>query len=180
MVMKIYMRLSEVAPKSGTHFCTSWCRIGIQKGIKTRRSYGADFKQEAAALRWSDCWLPEGVPRKFQRRLELLKMWVATPALYRWKRMTTMKTKTKNGQSEDNDARKLAAENARLRAEVERLKTDREILKSQYSGLLLNSLNNWRSYWDYGLKYLYWNCNKKEGKRLSRNFLHIRKFFKFF
>ena len=43
--------------------------------------------------------------------------------------MTTMKTKTKNGQSEDNDVRKLAAENARLRAEVERLKTDREILK---------------------------------------------------
>jgi len=43
--------------------------------------------------------------------------------------MATMKTKTKNVQSEDNDARKLAAENARLRAEVERLKTDREILK---------------------------------------------------
>jgi len=40
-----------------------------------------------------------------------------------------MKTKTKNGQSEDSNAGKLAAENARLRAENERLKTDREILK---------------------------------------------------
>lgn len=43
--------------------------------------------------------------------------------------MATMKTKSKNGQSEDINAGKLAAENARLRAENERLKTDREILK---------------------------------------------------
>lgn len=54
---------------------------------------------------------------------------IAENLLYRWKRMATMKTKTKNVQIEDNDAKKLAAENAKLRAEVERLKTDREILK---------------------------------------------------
>lgn len=54
---------------------------------------------------------------------------IAENLLYRWKRMATMKTKTKNVQSEDNDAKKLATENAKLRAEVERLKTDREILK---------------------------------------------------
>jgi len=40
--------------------------------------------------------------------------------------MATLKTKTKSGQSQDSNAGKLAAENARLRAEVERLKTDRD------------------------------------------------------
>lgn len=54
---------------------------------------------------------------------------IAENLLYRWKRMATMKTKTKKGQNEDSSAGKLAAENARLRAENERLKTDREILK---------------------------------------------------
>lgn len=66
--------------------------------------------------------------------------------LYRWKRMATMKTKTSDNKPKDEQNAKLVAENAKLKAEIDRLKNDREILKSQYSGLLLNSLNNWRSY----------------------------------
>lgn len=54
---------------------------------------------------------------------------IAENLLYRWKRMATMKTKTKQEQGESGNAAKLVAENAKLRSEVERLKTDREILK---------------------------------------------------
>lgn len=48
--------------------------------------------------------------------------------------MAIIKTKTKNEESEDSKATKLAAENARLRAEVERLKTDHKILKKKGPG----------------------------------------------
>ena len=93
--------------------------MGVQKGIKIRKSYDADFKQEVTRM------LAAGRSAK-----EISETFgIAENLLYRWKRMATMKTKTKNVQSEDNDTRKLAAENARLRAEVERLKIDREILK---------------------------------------------------
>jgi transposase len=93
--------------------------MGIQKGIKTRKSYDADFKQEVTRL------LASGRSAK-----EISETFgIAENLLYRWKRMATMKTKAKSGQSEDSNAGKLAAENARLRAENERLKTDREILK---------------------------------------------------
>ena len=58
---------------------------------------------------------------------------IAENLLYRWKRMATMKTKTKQVQGESGKAAKLAAENAKPRAEIERLKTDREILKKALS-----------------------------------------------
>ncbi|MNL55247.1 Transposase [compost metagenome] len=91
----------------------------VQRGIKTRKSYDADFKQEVTRL------LVSGRSAK-----EISETFgIAENLLYRWKRMATMKTKTKNWQKEDSNAGKLSAENARLRAEVERLKTDREILK---------------------------------------------------
>lgn len=41
----------EMVPKSGTHFCTSRSKMGVQKGIKTRKNYDTDFKQEAAEAR---------------------------------------------------------------------------------------------------------------------------------
>lgn len=87
--------------------------------VKTRRSYDADFKQEVTRMLVSGRSTKE-VSESFG---------IAENLLYRWKRLATMKTKTKNGQNQDSSAGKLAAENARLRAEVERLKTDREILK---------------------------------------------------
>ena len=93
--------------------------MGLQKGIKARKTYDADFKQEITRL------LASG--RSAREISETFG--IAENLLYRWKRIATMKTKTKNGQSEDSNAGKLAAENARLRAENERLKTDREILK---------------------------------------------------
>jgi transposase len=93
--------------------------MGVQKGLKTRRSYDADFKQELMRL------LASG--RSAREISETFG--IAENLLYRWKRMATMKTKIKSGHSEDSNAGKLAAENARLRAENERLKTDREILK---------------------------------------------------
>lgn len=87
--------------------------------VKTRRSYDADFKQEVTRMLVSGRSAKE-ISESFG---------IAENLLYRWKRMATMKTKTKSGQNQDSNAGKLAAENARLRAEVERLKTDREILK---------------------------------------------------
>lgn len=87
--------------------------------VKTRRSYDADFKQEVTRMLVSGRSAKE-ISESFG---------IAENLLYRWKRLATMKTKTKNGQNQDNNAGKLAAENARLRAEVECLKTDREILK---------------------------------------------------
>ncbi|OJV13977.1 MAG: hypothetical protein BGO21_20430 [Dyadobacter sp. 50-39] len=93
--------------------------MGVQKGVKTRKSYDADFKQELTSM------LASGRSAK-----EISETFgIAENLLYRWKRMATMKTKTKNVESEGSKAAKLAAENAKLRAEVERLKTDREILK---------------------------------------------------
>lgn len=85
---------------------------------KTRRSYDADFKQEVTRMLVSGRSAKE-ISESFG---------IAENLLSRWKRLATMKTKTKNGQNQDSNAGKLAAENARLRAEVERLKTDREIL----------------------------------------------------
>ena len=61
---------------------------------------------------------------------------IAENLLYRWKTLSTMKTRVKSSELESNS--KLAAENAKLRAEVERLKTDREILKKAL-GLLSSS-----------------------------------------
>lgn len=93
--------------------------MGVQKGSKTRKSYDADFKQEVTRM------LASGRSAK-----EISETFgIAENLLYRWKRMATMKTKTKNVESKGSKAAKLAAENAKLRAEVERLKTDREILK---------------------------------------------------
>lgn len=57
------------------------------------------------------------------------RMWVATPVLYRRKRMATKKTKSNTGENDNDKSAKLAAEVAKLRAENERLKTDREILE---------------------------------------------------
>jgi transposase len=103
--------------------------MGVQKGIKTRKSYDADFKQEITRM------LVSGRSAK-----EISETFgIAENLLYRWKRMATMKTK--NGQNEDSNAGKLAAENARLRAENERLKTDREILKKAL-GLPYNFLSS--------------------------------------
>jgi transposase len=73
---------------------------------------------------------------RFPRRLELLKMWVATPVLYSWKTLSTMKTKVKANESESSS--KAAAEIAKLKVEIERLKTDRQILKKAL-GLLTSS-----------------------------------------
>ncbi|WP_353717286.1 transposase [Dyadobacter sp. 676] len=89
------------------------------KTVKTRRSYDLDFKQEVTRMLTSGRSAKE-ISESFG---------IAENLLYRWKRMATMKTKTKDGQKEDSAAGKLSAENARLRAENERLKTDREILK---------------------------------------------------
>ncbi|MHA4740610.1 transposase [Dyadobacter sp. MSC1_007] len=89
------------------------------KTVKTRRSYDSDFKQEVTRMLVSGRSTKE-VSESFG---------IAENLLYRWKRMATMKTKTKHVEGEGSKAAKLAAENAKLRAEVERLKTDREILK---------------------------------------------------
>ncbi|ACT92121.1 transposase [Dyadobacter fermentans] len=88
-------------------------------GVKSRRSYDADFKQELTTMLMSG---------RSARELSQ-SFGIAENLLYRWKSMATMKTKTKTGDSESSKSAKLAAENARLRAENERLKTDREILK---------------------------------------------------
>jgi transposase len=88
-------------------------------GVKSRRSYDADFKQELITMLMSG---------RSARELSQ-SFGIAENLLYRWKSMATMKTKTKTEDSENSKSGKLAAENARLRAENERLKTDREILK---------------------------------------------------
>ncbi|SEI45825.1 hypothetical protein SAMN04487995_0896 [Dyadobacter koreensis] len=62
--------------------------MGLQKGIKARKTYDADFKQEITRLLASGRSV-----REITETFELLKMWVATPVLYRWKRIATMKTK---------------------------------------------------------------------------------------
>ena len=61
---------------------------------------------------------------------------IAENLLYRWTTSSTMKTKAKINESEGNS--KLVAENAKLRAEIERLKIDRAILKKAL-GLLSSS-----------------------------------------
>jgi transposase len=73
-----------------------------QKLVKTRRSYDAEFKQEVARM------LASGRSAK-----EISETFgIAENLLYRWKRMATMKTKTKNTESEGSKASKLASENA--------------------------------------------------------------------
>lgn len=102
--------------------------MGIKKIVKTRRSYDADFKQEVTGM------LVSGKSAK-----EISDSFgIAENLLYRWKRMATMKTKTKNSEVESGKTAKLTAEIAKLRAENERLKTDREILKKAL-GLLSKS-----------------------------------------
>lgn len=102
--------------------------MGVQKGVKTRKSYDADFKQEVSRM------LASGRSAK-----EISETFgIAENLLYRWKRMTTMKTKSKTGENSNDKTVKLAAELAKLRAENERLKTDREILKKAL-GLLSQS-----------------------------------------
>ncbi|MFN3664521.1 MAG: transposase [Sediminibacterium sp.] len=57
--------------------------MGVQKGIKTRKSYDADFKQEVTRM------LASGRSAK-----EISETFgIAENLLYRWKRMATMKTK---------------------------------------------------------------------------------------
>jgi transposase len=93
--------------------------MGVQKEIKTRKSYDVDFKQEVTRM------LASGRSAK-----EISETFgIAENLLYRWKRMATMKTKTKNSEVESSKTAKLTAEIAKLRAENECLKTDREILK---------------------------------------------------
>ncbi|MCF0075188.1 transposase [Dyadobacter sp. CY261] len=95
--------------------------MGNRTGVKSRKSYDADFKQELTTMLMSG---------RSARELSQ-SFGIAENLLYRWKSMAMMKTKTKTktGDSESGKSAKLAAENARLRAENERLKTDREILK---------------------------------------------------
>ena len=63
---------------------------------------------------------------------------IAENLLYRWKRMATKKTKSNIGENGNDKSAKLAVEVAKLRAENERLKIDREILKKAL-GLLSQS-----------------------------------------
>ena len=102
-----------------------------QKKTKERRSYEPDFKAEILKMLVSGKKVSE-ISETFG---------IAENLLYRWKTLSTMKTKSaaaavKSSESEGDS--KLAAENAKLRAEVERLKTDREILKKAL-GLLSSS-----------------------------------------
>jgi len=91
-------------------------------GVKSRRSYDADFMQELTTM------LVSGRSAREPSQ----SFGIAENLLYRWKSMAMMKTKTKTGDSESSKSDNLAAENARLRAENERLKTDREILKKRW------------------------------------------------
>lgn len=97
-----------------------------QKKSKERRSYEPDFKAEILKMLISGKKVSE-ISETFG---------IAENLLYRWKTLSTMKTKAKTNESEGSS--KLAAENAKLRAEIERLKTDRAILKKAL-GLLSSS-----------------------------------------
>lgn len=97
-----------------------------EKKSKARRNYEPDFKAEILKMLISGKKVSE-ISETFG---------IAENLLYRWKTLSTMKTKTKTNESEDSS--KLVAENAKLRAENERLKTDREILKKAL-GLLSSS-----------------------------------------
>lgn len=97
-----------------------------QKKTRERRSYEPDFKAEILKMLFSG--------KKVSEIAETFG--IAENLLYRWKTLSTMKTKVKANESESNS--KLATENAKLKAEIERLKTDREILKKAL-GLLSSS-----------------------------------------
>ena len=97
-----------------------------EKKSKARRNYEPDFKAEILKMLISGKKVSE-ISETFG---------IAENLLYRWKTLSTMKTKTKTNESEGSS--KLVAENAKLRAENERLKTDREILKKAL-GLLSSS-----------------------------------------
>ena len=99
-----------------------------QKTLKTRRSFDAEFKQEVIRM------LVSG--RSAREISEAFG--IAENVLYRWRRMATKKTKSNSGESDKDKAAMLVAEVAKLRAENERLKTDREILKKAL-GLLSQS-----------------------------------------
>lgn len=91
--------------------------MGDSKKLMSRRSYDADFKSEILKL------LVSG--KKVKEISETFG--IAENLLYRWKTVSMMRKNQTNKQS-DKDA-KLLAEIAKLRAENERLKTDRAILK---------------------------------------------------
>ena len=97
-----------------------------QKKSKERRNYEPDFKAEILKMLVSGKKVSE-ISDTFG---------IAENLLYRWKTLSTMKTKAKAHDSEGSS--KLAAENTKLKAEIERLKTDREILKKAL-GLLSSS-----------------------------------------
>ncbi len=87
--------------------------------MRTLRSYEADFKQEVVRM------LTTG---KTAREISGT-FGIAENIVYRWKRLARMKAKSSNEGSCNDKTAKLAAEIGKLRAENERLKTDREILK---------------------------------------------------
>jgi len=97
-----------------------------EKKSKQRRNYEPDFKAEILKMLISGKKVSE-ISETFG---------IAENLLYRWKTLSTMKTKSKTNESENNS--KSAAEIAKLKAEIERLKTDREILKKAL-GLLSSS-----------------------------------------
>lgn len=97
-----------------------------QKKTKERRSYEPDFKAEILKMLISG--------KKVREISDTFG--IAENLLYRWKTLSTMKTKVKASESEVSS--KAAAEIAKLKAEIERLKTDREILKKAL-GLLSSS-----------------------------------------
>ena len=101
-----------------------------QKSSKGRRSYEPDFKAEILKLLVSGKRVKE-ISETFG---------IAENLLYRWKSLSTMKTKSKTSESDNNS--KSAAEIAKLKAEIERLKTDREILKKARQAAPLGLLSS--------------------------------------
>lgn len=91
--------------------------MGESKKLMNRRSYEADFKSEILKLLFSG--------KKVKEISETFG--IAENLLYRWKTVSMMQKKQTDKQS-DKDV-KLLAEIAKLKAENERLKTDRAILK---------------------------------------------------
>jgi len=97
-----------------------------QKKSKKRRNYEPDFKAEIIKMLISGKKVSE-ISETFG---------IAENLLYRWKTLSTMKAKVKVSESESSG--KASVEIAKLKAEIERLKTDREILKKAL-GLLSSS-----------------------------------------
>ncbi|MFC0185960.1 Transposase [Pseudarcicella hirudinis] len=98
------------------------------KTVKVRRHYEADFKQELMRM------LASGRSAKDISE----SFGIGENLLYRWKRMATKKAKMSMGSTSNDKSLKLAEEVAKLRAENQRLKADRDVLKKAL-GLLSQS-----------------------------------------